>query len=57
MLNIGLGHLTTSVKYMCETDYEYTLDENLVKCTDNGSYTPIGKCVKGKLLIFLYICY
>ena len=57
MLNIGLGHLTTSVKYMCETDYEYTLDENLVKCTDNGSYTPIGKCVKGKLLVFLYICY
>ena len=53
--------ITTSAKYMCDGDYEYTLDENVVNCTDTGEFTEIGKCVKGlfvtknKCLFCIYI--
>ena len=55
ILNIGLVTVTTSVNYMCDGEYIYTLDDNFVKCTDSGDYSnTIGKCVKRQFSI-LYI--
>ena len=36
-----------SVKYICNEGYFYTLDNPIVKCTEDGFDNEIGKCVKG----------
>ena len=41
-----------SVKYVCQKEYYYTLNNPIVNCTESGFDTKFGKCVKGNFYMF-----
>ena len=48
--------LKTSLVYWCNPPFVYSLEENIVACTDSGNYsTEIGECVKGILIYYIYL--
>ena len=50
---IGSYHLTeVKVEYTCNEGFVYSSKFPIVSCTENGLDHEIGKCVKGRMVLF-----